>query len=844
MATGFSVYVNIGGKLNPSLAGAVSGARAQVKTLESSLVGIGARTSAAFATAQQHIAATQKRLEKVQRAGSRMTMGVTMPTGFAAATMFRGAVERDKAENNLEALGGISPGERREVSAYADSIAAKYGRATGILKTFNEMLKAGFSVPAAKGSIASILEGSIVADGEMTAADLAGSVSKIVTQYGLGMKTVEDAAASSRRITDNLIYGANSTAATVKDMTEAYKFVGAAASAAGESIESTNALIIGLSKAGQMGSEAGVALRSAYVRLLKPTNAGRATMARLGLDYGDFVSGGKRTGAGVASGLGAYGYNVPASDLDKALARNKGSADKQRKAVFDAVVAHLGADQAKDIEAIGKAVDGALTLSGSKVDLTGLMGALKKAGATQGDLANIFEGRQSVRMLSLLKADLENILKEVNEGAAGYSEKTVAKRQQGLEGATRRLDAAWQTFSNTLVKAVTPEIVGMMERLGGAVKNLSASSPGTLRLGIGLAAAAAAAGPLLFVLGSVGRVATLAFSGVVGAAGLMAVGVTRAMTGIGAAAVLATTRIRAFAAGAMVLSAVGGRGAVLGAMAASLATFGRAVLLFPLTALRAISLAMWGLVANPVGLALTGIAVALAAIGTWIYNNAAGIAEFFKTFSGVFLDGIGGTNGPLGTMVGYLKDAATWIGNLLGPLDESGDKWRSWGASVGIAAADGVNKVVGAIQTVVGWVNTLIEAATKAGSAIAGIFRSSPTAGVAKSPFVSNSIAGARAFGGPVFGGKTYLVGERGPELFTPGLSGNIHTNDTLRKLTADGAAAVAGSTTTTTTTTHGPVSNTYHFTVNGADNPDMVVRQIEEYLRQLERQQMGLLSD
>lgn len=38
-------------------------------------------------------------------------------------------------------------------------------------------------------------------------------------------------------------------------------------------------------------------------------------------------------------------------------------------------------------------------------------------------------------------------------------------------------------------------------------------------------------------------------------------------------------------------------------------------------------------------------------------------------------------------------------------------------------------------------------------------------------------IDGARAFGGPVTGGKTYLVGERGPELFTASRSGYIHPN-------------------------------------------------------------------
>ena len=44
----------------------------------------------------------------------------------------------------------------------------------------------------------------------------------------------------------------------------------------------------------------------------------------------------------------------------------------------------------------------------------------------------------------------------------------------------------------------------------------------------------------------------------------------------------------------------------------------------------------------------------------------------------------------------------------------------------------------------------------------------------------SPDIAGHRAAGGPVRGGSTYLVGERGPELFTPGLSGGITSNSAL----------------------------------------------------------------
>lgn len=41
--------------------------------------------------------------------------------------------------------------------------------------------------------------------------------------------------------------------------------------------------------------------------------------------------------------------------------------------------------------------------------------------------------------------------------------------------------------------------------------------------------------------------------------------------------------------------------------------------------------------------------------------------------------------------------------------------------------------------------------------------------------------AGRRAFGGAVLPGKSYIVGERGPELFTPGVSGSITPNNELQ---------------------------------------------------------------
>jgi len=44
----------------------------------------------------------------------------------------------------------------------------------------------------------------------------------------------------------------------------------------------------------------------------------------------------------------------------------------------------------------------------------------------------------------------------------------------------------------------------------------------------------------------------------------------------------------------------------------------------------------------------------------------------------------------------------------------------------------------------------------------------------------TGTLGGRRAAGGPVSGGSSYLVGERGPEIFTPMSSGNIIPNDRL----------------------------------------------------------------
>lgn len=53
-------------------------------------------------------------------------------------------------------------------------------------------------------------------------------------------------------------------------------------------------------------------------------------------------------------------------------------------------------------------------------------------------------------------------------------------------------------------------------------------------------------------------------------------------------------------------------------------------------------------------------------------------------------------------------------------------------------------------------------------------------AGLAQVAAIRSQTYSGRALGGPVMGGETYMVGENGPELFTPATSGSITRNDQL----------------------------------------------------------------
>jgi tape measure domain-containing protein len=78
-------------------------------------------------------------------------------------------------------------------------------------------------------------------------------------------------------------------------------------------------------------------------------------------------------------------------------------------------------------------------------------------------------------------------------------------------------------------------------------------------------------------------------------------------------------------------------------------------------------------------------------------------------------------------------------------------------------------------QTVADKLSNIIEKAQEAGKAISGI-GSKVTGAVSK----LNPFGGGKASGGSVLSGNSYVVGERGPEIFQPSMSGSIIPNNKI----------------------------------------------------------------
>jgi len=185
---------------------------------------------------------------------------------------------------------------------------------------------------------------------------------------------------------------------------------------------------------------------------------------------------------------------------------------------------------------------------------------------------------------------------------------------------------------------------------------------------------------------------------------------------------------------------------------------------------------------------IKGLFSAFDSVAGAIKDNEDKLQPLFDLFKAVASFVIKTVAPAIGTVLGA---ALTAVGKILGGL------------------IDGFAAVLGVIEGVVNAIRSLVS-----------LVRNNPIVeGI--SGLISSAFGGARASGGSVTGGKSYLVGEQGAEMFVPNTSGTIVPNHAL-----------------------GGGGSQINLTVNGAIDPEGTARTIVDVLnRSFSRGTLGALN-
>jgi hypothetical protein len=156
------------------------------------------------------------------------------------------------------------------------------------------------------------------------------------------------------------------------------------------------------------------------------------------------------------------------------------------------------------------------------------------------------------------------------------------------------------------------------------------------------------------------------------------------------------------------------------------------------------------------------------------------VAPFFAAVFGPALEGlfsafnkiknaIASNEAELSPLFTLFKSVAGFVRDTMGPVIGTVLKvaFEVLGTAIS-AVITGVSRVVGFLDDMIDKVKAFIKL-VKDNPLVSGI-----------SGLIDRVFGGARAMGGPVTSGTSYLVGEQGPELFTPSRSGAIIPNHSL----------------------------------------------------------------
>lgn len=426
---------------------------------------------------------------------------------------------------------------------------------------------------------------------------------------------------------------------------------------------------------------------------------------------------------------------------------------------------------------------------------------------------------------------------------AGSAQAEYEERAKTTENALQLFQNRVTDLAVAIGNALLPALNSVIDRVGPIVTNvadLAQRFPQVTAAVVGLTAALVG----FKVAAIAANYAGLFVKGAFLDAGIAALSAASSIGRIAFAPVVAGfNALRTAMVGYAAAAAVGGHGAALSVMGQSL--------LGLLNPIRLVTTAFQALKFAVIGTGIGAIVVGIAMAGAWIYNNWSNLAAMFKGFGDAFMLAISPLRPVLDPVVNGVSSLVTWVTNLVGPIDGAEQAFGAFGVAAGRAVGQAVMAVVELPGKIAALAGEMLEAGKTLGKAIydgvveliaelAAYIKNALSNAISSVGGAARNLAsrltfglvggdgvdGARASGGPVRAGGTYLVGERGPELFRPRQSGFIEPNAIFGSARSSSPAAAHDA------ARHIEVSQQLTFYVTSAADPRAIADEIAGRVR------------
>jgi len=438
----------------------------------------------------------------VTTAGARQPAAIGVPgggllAGFGAFAAYQKALGFEKEINAAEARGELTKAQSERLRREARNVGAEGIGFTGeqLAKLGREYVQAGYEEhaasfirPTARFALA----------GDVDAGKAADFTTSALSAYQIKPKTEAEAVAAAKKYQDIVARGANISRLGVEDFASGFKFSAPMAAKLGVSMEQLAAMIATMGQSGLRGDEAGVAIRSALVRTVKPTQDSRQAMAELGLKFEDYQTSKQAiVPEDLIKGLRQRGISVPdaiKSKMPGIIAKAQSGDGDVGTALTESLIDALGVTNVMDKNKLSSMVSRYVASLGEGLDIEKLLSDLRERGVTAGQTARIFDAKQGTRIGTMLFGDdFQKFIDDLKTKAPGSVDRAAEKMNQGAVGSHNRfvgsIDNLVLSFSES---GALDKVASGLDALASGIRSIASLNPAMLDFATNVALATAA----------------------------------------------------------------------------------------------------------------------------------------------------------------------------------------------------------------------------------------------------------------------------------------------------------------------------------------------------------------